>query len=100
MDTENYDTLSEAINSLTEKGYKENFEAKEDYIVALYSKRKYRPDELKIVASHRFEGMTNPQDATAAFAIRANDGTLGTLVISYSAAHNQNMELIQQIPEA
>ena len=47
----------------------------------------------------RFEGMTNPEDQMALFAIVAHDGLKGTLVMSYSAEHFQNVELIKEIKE-
>jgi hypothetical protein len=42
--------------------------------------------------------MTNPSDQATVFAIRASDGIHGTLVMSNSAEHNQNVGLIQKIP--
>ncbi len=97
MNTTNFDTLSQAVNYLTKKGYTEDFKAEEKYIKALYSKKKYLPKELLITETYRFDGMDNPADETELFAIIANDGTKGTLVMSYSAQHNQNVELIKQI---
>ncbi|KAB5489976.1 MULTISPECIES: phosphoribosylpyrophosphate synthetase [Flagellimonas] len=98
MDKHNFDTLSEAINTLTQEGYEEDFEAGDNCIKALYSKKEYQPDALKIVNSYRFEGMTNPEDQATVFTIEATDGTKGTMVMSYSAEHNQNEELIKKIP--
>ena len=98
MNHHNFDTLSEAVNTLTQEGYTEDFEAKENGIKALYSKKEYQPDELNIIDTYRFEGMTNPEDQATVFTIEANDGTRGTLVMSYSAEHGQNEELIQKIP--
>lgn len=98
MEIYNFDTLSEAVNILTKNGFTEDFEAGDDSIKALYSKKQYQPGELKILSSYRFEGMTNPDDQATVFAIEANDGTKGTLVMSYSADHSQNAELIRQIP--
>ncbi len=92
-----FDTLSEAVNHFTKNGFTEDFKAEEKYIVALYSKKKYLPENLKITATYRFDGNTNPDDETELFAIVSNDGTKGTLVMSYSAEHNQNVELIKQI---
>lgn len=95
MGLDDFDTLSIAVNSLTKNGYTEDFKAEEKYIRALYSKKEYLPEELKITKSFRFEGMESPGDETQLFAIVANDGTKGTLVMSYSAKHNQNVELIK-----
>ncbi len=100
MDKHSFDTLSEAVNTLTKEGYIEDFEAGYNCIKALYSKKEYQPHELKITASYRFEGMTNPEDQATVFTIEATDGIKGTLVMSYSAEHNQNEELIKKIPFA
>jgi len=100
MDTRNFDTLSIAINALTKEGFSEDFKAMENCIKGLYSKKEYQPEDLKIVYVFRFEGMTNPEDETELFAIVANDGTKGTLVMSYSAQHFQNIDLIKQIKES
>jgi len=91
--------LSLAINALTAEGFTEDFKAEENCIKALYSKMEYQPEELTIVNTFRFEGMTNPEDETELFAIVANDNLKGTLVMSYSANHFQNVELIKQIKE-
>jgi len=98
MNKHSFDTLSEAVNTLTQEGYKEDFEAMENCIKALYSKKEYQPDDLKIIDSYRFEGITNPGDQSTVFTIEANDGTKGTMVMSYSASSGQNDELIKQIP--
>ena len=98
MEHQNFDTLSEAVNTLTQNGYVEDFEAEDNCIRALYSKKGYQPSELSIVASYRFEGMTDPNDQAVVFALEALDGTKGTLVMSYSAEHGQNEELIKKIP--
>ncbi|PIB35124.1 phosphoribosylpyrophosphate synthetase [Reichenbachiella sp. 5M10] len=97
---EEFDTLSTAVNAMNKRGYTEGFEAIDTCIVASYSKTEYQPNDLKIVKTFRFEGMTDPQDQTALFVLEAHDGTKGTLVMSYSSQHDQNVELIKQIPEA
>ncbi|WP_375323683.1 phosphoribosylpyrophosphate synthetase [Flagellimonas sp. GZD32] len=100
MDKHSFSTLSEAVNTLTSEGYKEDFEARDNSIIALYSKKEFQPGELNIVANYRFDGNTNPSDDATVFAIEASDGTKGTLVMSYSAEHAQNVDLIRQIPNA
>ena len=99
MDKHSFTTLSEAVNTLTQKeGYKEDFEAIETCIKALYSKKEYQPKDLVIVNSYRCEGMTNPGDQSTVFTIETKDGTKGTMVMSYGATTAQNEELIKQIP--
>jgi hypothetical protein len=99
MHVGDYDTLSLAINTLTKNGYEEGFRAENTKIVGSKTSKEYLPEELKIVESYRFEGMSNPQDDSIVFAIEANDGMKGTLVMSYSSKHSQNVELIKRIPK-
>ena len=99
MDKRNFDTLTEAMNALIKEGFTDDFKAEEKCIRALYAKKEYQPEDLTIVYTFRFEGMTNPEDQMELFAIVANDGLKGTLVMSYSAVHFQNVELIKQIKE-
>ncbi|CAG5080156.1 phosphoribosylpyrophosphate synthetase [Parvicella tangerina] len=100
MYKKDFDTLSEAINELNQAGYKEDFKALDNKLVGCNTKKSYKPSELRIVGTYRFEGMTNPQDGSVVFAIEANDNTKGTIVMSYGAKHNQNVKLIKEIPEA
>ncbi len=100
MRKDHYDTLSQATNALTEEGYKDGFKAEGNMIVGSYTSKRYHPDELSIVRTYRFEGMTNPEDDTIVFAIEAKDGNKGTLIMSYSSQHDQNVELIKKIPKA
>lgn len=97
MKTREYDTLSEATNDLSKKGYTDNFVAKENNIKALYAKKEYQPSDLTIDEVYRFEGMTNPSDQSELFAISAHDGTKGTLSMAYGADQSQNIDLIKQI---
>lgn len=91
------DTLSEAINALIKEGFVEDFRATEECVEALGSKRKFDPEDLTIVKSYRFEGPTDPADEMICFAITANDGTKGTLVMSFNSEHSQAIETIQKI---
>jgi len=92
------DTLSEAINALNKEGFVEDFRATEECVEALTSKKKFDAKDLKIVQSFRFEGPTDPADEMVCFAIKANDGTKGTLVMSFSSEHSQAIETVQKIP--
>ena len=52
MHKENYDTLSEAINGLTNEGFKDGFKTEDGKIVGNMTSKKYLPEELKIVRTH------------------------------------------------
>jgi len=97
MILDKYDTLMVAVDDLTAKGYTESFRAKKEKVEALYSKVEFDVEDLRIVKTYRFDGMTNPEDDVELFAIMASDGTMGTLVMSYSAEHDQNEDMIKKI---
>jgi hypothetical protein len=77
----NYETLSEAMNALKEKGFTYDFDFKNK---SLYNDfKEFKPNQLKIVEIHRFEGMTNPDDSSILYAIISDDGQKGLLVDAY-----------------
>jgi len=94
-----YETLSEAITALNRFGYKEQFISTVDGIKGVEEGKIYKTDELKIVATYRFEGMNDPRDANCLFAIEGvgknDDDIKGTLVMSYSSEHFQNIKNIE-----
>lgn len=97
---QNAATLSQATTALQHAGFTVNFEAGEECITALNSKNEYKPEDLKILASLRFEGQSNPADSTQLMALEANDGVKGTIILSHSATHSHNEEMIKRIPFA
>ncbi len=92
-----YDNLVEATNNLNILGYTEDFEAQTNSIVALYSKKEYQPEDLTIEKSYRFFSNSDVGDEAELFVITANDGTKGTLSISYSAQETENLSLIKRM---
>jgi hypothetical protein len=80
----NYDTLSQAINSLKEKGYTEDFNLKADHLEYPAKKLKLEPENFTIDEFHRFEGMSNPADMSVVYAVSADDENIkGVLVDAY-----------------
>ena len=98
MRNRDYNSLSEAMDDLKSEGYKEDFKAEEDFIAGLYSGKTYKPSDLVVSDTFRFEGESNPSDSTELMVIEAKDGTKGTLVMSFGAKQSQNVDLIRQIP--
>jgi hypothetical protein len=68
--------------------------------VSLQSKKQYLPSDLNIVRSYRFDGMTNPADETELLAVKANDGSKETIILSHSTLHNHDEEVINKIPHS
>ena len=66
--------------------------------------RAYRPDELEILKTYRFEGASNPSDMEVIYVIRAKDGLIGYSLDAYGTYSSHENEagydnFIRQIPE-
>lgn len=83
MEWRQYSTMVDATKGLKERGFTHEFKLREDGMECLETGVKYQPDDMKIVEYHRFEGMSNPADMSAVFAIECNDETQGLVVSSY-----------------
>jgi hypothetical protein len=79
-----YDTVSEAINALTAKGYTRNFNLTNDCLLCGETQTQLKSSEFEIDAAYRFEGETDPGDEMIVYAISSFDGLVkGTLVNAY-----------------
>lgn len=78
-----YTTLSEAINDLKKRGYKEDFNIQPTCLECASLTLKLHPEDFVVDEFYRFEGMSNPDDNSIIFAISSKDGIKGTLVDAY-----------------
>ena len=75
-----YDTVTEAVNGLKNRGYSVDFNLESDCITCQTTPLKLSPDEFSIVEVHRFEGNTDPADEAVVYAIESKHGEKGVLV--------------------
>lgn len=83
-----YDTVSEAINDLSKRGYTTDFEIlkDQDCFVCNQTAKQLSPDEFEIDETYRFEGDTDPGDEMIIFAISAKKHKIkGIIVNAYGA---------------
>ena len=81
---ENYQNLVDAINSLIEQGYTEDFNLKQDCIECREGEYKIFHDEFHIDKSFRFDANTDPSDESILYAISSEKYQLkGILVNGY-----------------
>ena len=83
--------MVDALNKLSQKGYKNGFKLRDKFLESLGSGKKYRPEDLCIVEYHRFEGETNPSDMSVVFALRSKNAEKGTVVSSYGTYANMSL---------
>jgi len=62
----------------------------------------YKPEDLTIIKTYRFEGPSDPADSAIVYLIQANDGTMGYTMDAYGVytTHEEVNydDLIKQIP--
>lgn len=84
MKQESYDTVSEAINGLKQKGYTIDFSilVDKECLMCNKTKRQLSPDEFVIDQIFRFEGMTDPGDEMIVYAISSLNGEIKGVVVN------------------
>lgn len=75
-----YDTITEAVKGLKERGFTIDFNLEYDCIVCHDTPISLLPDEFEIVEIYRFEGNTDPADEAIVFAIQGKNDEKGILV--------------------
>ncbi len=81
-----YDTLSEAVNGLKQRGYIIDFNLDNDQIKCTKTPLSLKPDEFEITEVYRFEGNSDPADESVVFAIESRHGQKGVLVNGFGVS--------------
>ena len=76
-----YDTVSEAVNDLKQRGYTVDFNLKDNGVEC--RGKVLNPKEFEITEFHRFEGNSDPGDEAVVYAIESRDGLKGVLVNAF-----------------
>lgn len=79
-----YETVSEAINDLTKRGYTTDFSILKDKecLVCNKTAEQLSPDEFEIDETHRFEGNSDPGDEMIVFAISSKKTNVKGVVVN------------------
>lgn len=78
-------TLSEAMNSQRAKGFTEDFNYSEGKFSITSRNEEYKPEDLTIIQTFRFEGISDPSDMEILYAIEANNGIKGLFIDAFGA---------------
>lgn len=94
-------TLKGVLDELKERGQDNEFRMADD-LLTLDDVRMYKPEELKIVKTYRFEGDSNPDDSSILYLIETVDDKTGFVIDAYGVYSNFEPEkhnhFIRQIP--
>ncbi len=93
-----YDTVSQAVNGLKERGYSIDFNLEYDCIVCHKTPVSLMPNEFEITEVYRFEGNTDPADEAVVYAIESKHGQKGVLVNGFGpSADSISSDMIQKL---
>ena len=94
-----YDTLSQAVEALKEQGYTEDLQLKSNCVECRALGYEMLTDDFTVDEVHRFEGDSNPADASVLYAISSDKYSLkGLLIDAYGAyADPLTTEMIQKL---
>lgn len=73
-------TLTLCLKKIVGDGYVNDFSYAEDGLMLHQTKKIYKPDEIKVINTLKFEGNSDPEDNAVLYVIETNDGMKGTLV--------------------
>ncbi|MDF3077260.1 MAG: hypothetical protein K0S09_1149 [Sphingobacteriaceae bacterium] len=96
---QDYSTLSEAVEGLQNRGYTYQFDIDNFHLYHKATDERFKPEQLQIIAVYRFEGMSDPDDSVALYAIESNSGHKGILINAYGIyADEQKSAFLKDIP--
>ncbi len=91
-----YDTVSEAVTGLRQRGFDLDFDARFDCVVC--KDHKLKPEEFEITEVYRFEGNTDPADEAIVYGIESKHGLKGILVNGYGPdADELSNEMVKKL---
>ena len=93
-----YDTVSQAVRGLRQRGYTVDFNIENDCIICHDLPLKLKPDEFEITEVYRYEGDSDPGDEAVVYAIESKHGQKGILVNGFGvSADTASDELIAKL---
>jgi hypothetical protein len=96
---ETFETLSQAITALQERGYVNDFNLHPEWIECPALDMKLAPEEFHVDEVHRFEGMTSTDDSSVLYAVSSSvAGLKGLLVDAYGVyAASASQEMLKKL---
>jgi hypothetical protein len=87
-----YDTVTEALAGLKNRGYKIDFNLAFDRVICKESGIFLYPSDFEITEFHRFEGMTDPGDENTVYAVESKDGNVKGVLVAAHGTYSEDMD--------
>ena len=93
MALNNLKSPTAVMEDLKEQGFAVDFRFDKNKLIPFqYPTRSYTADELTLVEIFRFEGNTDPGDASILYVLETRDGLKGTISNGYGVEANTSLE--------
>jgi hypothetical protein len=83
-----YGTMAQGVEGLRQRGFTADFIISKESGRMTAGEQSFDSSELTIVEHHRFEGMSDPDDASVLYALEGPNGLKGLLVDAYGTYAN------------
>jgi len=88
------------IRQYEKKGFSHSFRVEKGKLIDNDTKSSFTPKQIHIVAEHRYEGISNPDDMSLLYVLKTAEGTKGTFLAPYGgSADTSSMEFFAAIPK-
>lgn len=92
-------TLTETIEKFRAKQFIHDFNIKDNLLISPDTNESFKPEDVMIERTGRYEGDSNPDDMSIIYGITANSGTQGILIDAYGTYANPKIsEFIKSVP--
>ena len=93
-----YDTVTEAVQGLKQRGYTIDFNLEPDRLVCDKTPLSLAPSDFEVAEVYRFEGNSDPADEAAVYGIVSTDGRKGLLVTGFGiSAEGIGEEMVEKL---
>jgi carbonic anhydrase len=93
-----YDTVTEAIAALRNRGYTLDFNLEADQLTCAEKKVNMKAEHFHIDEFHRFEGNSNPDDMDIIYVISSKEGHKGILMAAFGTyADSASAEMLEKL---
>jgi hypothetical protein len=93
-----YDTVSDAVNGLRERGYTIDFNLEANQIHCPGESLALAPADFEITEFYRFEGNSDPDDEAIVYAVESRSGAKGLLVTGFGiSAEGIGEDMVQKL---
>ena len=100
MSSEYAKNEKELIERYQKKGYSVSYRLEKEKLIDLTTEKSYKPKQIYVVATHRYEGMSDPSDMSILYILETKDGSKGTILVGYGPSGDLELsDFFKAIPE-